>query len=186
MFGEMKSNERVSFSDNWGFSERHLPAVRRELAMLPAGLFLDFATADAERDKTEATDIVLEVDRRGMMAVRVRARRYWRDHEDDGDWSIRFKSRYGGRTEAHKMIDGWCDWYFIGFSDGHNDLYRWFLLDLYRVREEGIFPDTMDETAWRALGWLGPHDNADGTAGIYFPISKLLELGCVMMANAEG
>lgn len=123
------------FEGNWNFASSHMPAVRKELALLPVGYFMNFATADAKRDMEEATDLVLEIIG-GTMAVRIRRKRYYHFF----DWTIRYKIGNNNiKTEIHKLREGFADWYFYGYSaDDKSELGFWCLIDLYRVREERL------------------------------------------------
>lgn len=160
----------MSFAAGWAFSELHMPAVRAELVRLPAGYFMDFAAAEAKQDMEQATDLVLNIEG-GTMAVRVRRNEFWKKADRYGpDWSIRYKSRGGGKTEIHKLQEGYCDWYFYGYSlDDAGALAAYWLIDLYRVREEGLL-----DREWQV--W----PNGDQSAGMYVPLAELEAAGCVL------
>lgn len=172
----------MSFRAGWDFAELHMPAIRTVLKSLPSGYFLDFATAPAEKDTEEATDLVLSVSG-GTMGVRVRSAECWGKNYSAPEWSVRWRSRMGKRTEIDKLRDGFGDWYLFAYSsDDKGGLASWFLVDLMMVRDTGIlYAD--DEFGMNALGWQGPWPNGDGSAGIYFPMKRLEELGCIMDAE---
>ena len=167
---EYQEDKPQSFAAGWKFAELHMPAVRKVLGSLPADYFLDFATAPAKQDMQEATDLVIEVSG-GTMAVRVRSNKFYRSARGEFyDWSVRCVS-HGRKTEIHKLREGFGDWYFYGYSlDDKGKLAAWWLLDMHRVREEGI----LDMDNWQV------HPNRDGTSGMYIPLRVLEERGCVI------
>ena len=163
-----------SFAAGWVFAELHMPAVRTALSELPAGIFLDFATADAKRDMEQATDLVLEVGG-GTVAVRIRSKRYYNSKPKALDWSVRFESG-NARTEIHKLREGFGDFYFYGYSkDDAGELEDWWLIDLHTVRERGI----LESDRWQ----VHPNMDKKGTAGGYFPIWLLEEANCVLWSS---
>ncbi|MDP8208220.1 MAG: hypothetical protein P9L92_16255 [Candidatus Electryonea clarkiae] len=114
-----------------------------------------------EVDTTQAADLVLikpkDMGRDFGIACRIRRPnyiKYW------PQFTIRSRSKYGGKTEIHKLIEGWGDWLFYGYSGNSNNnifLDHWLLIDLsvWRdfVKAGKIFtPDiyNYDGTAFRA------------------------------------
>lgn len=175
----LSKDGRSNFATGWKFAELHMPAVRTALSELPAGIFLNFATADAKRDMEQATDLVLEVEG-GTIAVRIRSNKYYLSYLDGKphkpkalDWSVRWVSR-GARTEIHKLREGFGDFYFYGYSeDDRGMLADWWLIDLHTVRER----DILESGLWQV------NPNYDGTEGGYFPIWRLEEANCVLWSS---
>ena len=162
----------MNFKSNWNFAERHLPSIQQKLQQLPAGVFLDFQTAEMQKDYEEATDLILRV-AGGTMAVRVRSRKHWELGAKYGfDWSVRYKiGRH--KTEIHKLREGFADWYFYAYSaDGRGELQAWWLIDLDAVRNKDILNSNKIGDEWPI------NDNHDGTHGLYIPI-KALD-GCII------
>jgi len=159
-----------TFSQGFAFAELHMPAVRRELGELPMKLFMDIEKAEAKQDMEEATDLILSVSG-GDIAVRIRRKKFWERGVIYGlDFSVRAVCR-GHLTEIDKLIDGFGDWYFYGYSsDDKGEIAEWWLLDLDKVRESGVLEDEQ----------FPINPNGDGTAGKYIPLDVLEDLGCVI------
>jgi hypothetical protein len=163
----------MTFDKGWAFAERHMPAVRAAIGAIPTRVFFDVDTAPVERDRHEATDLVLRLTG-GDVAVRVRSKRsLWKDTPE---WSVRWRAANGGRTEIHKLRDGYCRWYLTGYSDGNDGLWMWWLLDLNAVRAACLLED---ESLWQI------HNNEDGTFGGYLPIRVLEEVDCVAYSGND-
>lgn len=160
----------------WNLSIKMMPYIRREIGAIPSGVFYDIDTAPIERDMKEATDLVLKLSG-GDIAVRVRGHKYLYPHPYNTeplsfDWSVRFKARYGHRTEIDKLREGFAKWYFFAMAnEDETDIFDYALLDLDKIRSEGIL-DQADR-------WM-VHPNYDGSSGGYYPMRDLLDLGCVV------
>jgi hypothetical protein len=154
----------------FALSEKMMPFVRKSIAMFPAGLFMDAETASFEKDTQEATDLVLKLTG-GDVAVRVRRFKCAGSKKLSFDWSIRFQTRYGHKTEIDKLREGFGRWYFIGRSnEEETGLFDYGLIDLNKCREVNIFNDEL----WQI------YPNGDGTAGGYFPFMELYRYNVVL------
>ena len=162
----------MSFSQEFGFAELHMPAVRRVLGELPAKIFFDINTAPIKRDMEEATDLVLSVSS-GDIAVRIRRRKFYDRCIEKGyslDWSIRVQSN-GYRTEIDKLREGFARFYFFAYSeDNKGGIVKWWLIDMDNVRDVDILGEN-----WPVF------PNGDGTSGMYIPLSRVDVLGCVVV-----
>ena len=154
----------------WELSQKMMPLIRKTIAELPAGCFLDIETATAEKDMHEATDLILRF-MGGDMAVRVRRFKCGGDEKLAFDWSIRFRTRHGNKTEIHKFREGFARWYFIArANEDETSLFDYCLIDLDKCRASNLFREELWE--------INP--NNDGSAGGYMSIQKVYELGCLL------
>jgi hypothetical protein len=165
----------MTFNLEFTFAEAHMPAVKSALGELPSKIFFDIATANAQRDMEEATDLILSVSS-GDIAVRVRRHKFICGvYADKPDWSIRIKNK-GCKTEIDKLKEGFARWYFLGFSlDDRSILADWYLLDMDRIRRNNLM--TRDYPV---------HDNYDGTVGKYIPVRVLSFNLCVVSEMKKG
>ncbi len=155
----------------FALSEKMMPFVRKAIAELPAGCFLDAETATAEKDIQESTDLVLRLTG-GDVAVRVRRFKFGAAEPLGFDWSIRFQTRYGHKTEIHKLREGFARWYFIGRANADETaLFDYCLIDLDKCRAADIFKDEL---------WM-IYPNDDGSAGGYMALRELRRYnGCII------
>lgn len=114
-------NEQTALDKRW--ADRFLPQIKRILGehLIGEAPFLE----DAERN----TDlIVLRLDP-VRVACRVRRNSYLLNYSDE--FTIRSGRPSGQKTELSKVIEGWGDYFFYGFSDAAEvTLERWTLADL--------------------------------------------------------
>jgi len=105
------------------WSDRFLPEIKAIL-----GLHL-IGEPPVEEDAQRNTDlIVLRMDA-VRIACRVRNHDYLRTFGDE--FTIRSSRPSQIKTELAKIVEGWGDYYFYGFSDAHEvSLAAWFIGDL--------------------------------------------------------
>jgi hypothetical protein len=157
-------------------STKMMPFVRTSIGEIPAKYFFDVETADYYKDTQESTDLILKLSG-GDVAVRVRQFKYiyhfpTLDQKPLAyDWSVRFRSRNGFRTEIDKLRDGYARWYFMGIAnDDETDLYDYGLIDLDKCRVDDVFHSEL----WQV------NPNGDGTAGGYLPMRWIEDHGYLL------
>lgn len=92
--------------------------------------------ADFEIDTRQATDLMVMAAKDIRVACRVRGHYYAERYPFD--FTLRSKGP-GDRTELQKVIDGWADWMFYGFTNKEqNDLPRWYIIDYSVFRADLI------------------------------------------------
>lgn len=125
--------------------------------------FLSMEVSSDEKDTQEATDMIVKIEG-GDVALRVRepSCKY-------RDLTIRTRSRSGGKTEAHKIYDGFGDWYLYGWGDGHKTVLEYILVDLNRVRKFKLLNANRPQIS-----------NGDGTKFFSIPIGELEMAGCIV------
>lgn len=113
--------------DDKRWSDRFLPEIKRIL-----GEHL-IAEPPIEEDAERNTDLmVLRLDA-VRVGCRVRKHQYLRDYGDE--FTIRAGRPTGAKTELTKIIEGWGNYFFYGFSDAdERALARWFIGDLNALR----------------------------------------------------
>lgn len=128
--------------------------------------FLSMEISSEEKDTQEATDMVVKIDG-GDVALRVREPScIYRD------LTIRTRSKNGGKTEIHKLHEGFGDWYLYGWGDGRETVKEYILVDLNRVRKFELFRVPRRENY-----------NHDGTKFISIPIGELQMCGCLVSSH---
>ena len=132
----------TGWKDDKRWSDKFLPEIKRIL-----GEYL-LSEPPAEEDAEHNTDLmVLRMD-----AVRIgcRIRKYQYLGTYGNEFTIRAGRPSGAKTELTKIIEGWGDYFFYGFSDEKDEhLSQWILGDLkafrlyinrHLVKNNGIMP----------------------------------------------
>lgn len=125
--------------------------------------FVKFYIASPEKDMKMATDIVIKVTG-GDVALRIR--------EDDckyRDFTIRSKSKYGGRTEITKLKEGFGRWYLYAWANKEAGFDDWLLVDLDILRESHLLNEDYKSIP-----------NGDGTEFIAIPQEDLKMYDCII------
>jgi hypothetical protein len=111
-----------TFKDDFGWQRRFMPEVKRI-----CGEYL-ISESPYEEDCQRNTDlIVLRLDN---IRIGCRIRRFEYADNYHAEFTIR-SSRPNNKTELAKIVEGWGDYFFYGFSDANQaELACWFLGDL--------------------------------------------------------
>ena len=150
-----------SYKDNWDFQEGYYPQIQAILAQ-NALHFISFSVADRESDMKRATDFIATVED-GAVAVRIRREDLLPRYR--GELTIR--SQQGGhRTELHKIRDGFGKYYLYCWENKDNELTRWMLISIDKLRNTGLIydgrrtiPNTDGKTGLVAYTWKELQDN---------------------------
>ena len=143
---------RFETSKRW--SDHFLPQIKRIL-----GLYL-IGEAPTEEDQKHNTDLIVLDMKPLRIAVRVRRFKYADQYQDE--FTIRTNRPSGQPTELAKILAGWGDYLFYGFSDEHGDrLAGWVLADLSVFRQWYV-PN-------KAVGGFNNRDGSSSFAA--FPIA---------------
>lgn len=122
--------------------------------------------ASLEDDRYTATDLqAVRISARDAtesfldVGVRFRDVRYFAAF--GGEFTIRSEGRGGTRTEIHKILEGWGDWYFYGWLDDQKQLTAWTLMDLEVFRahpslSQGEYPDRWHNRAPTGEAFIAP------------------------------
>lgn len=119
--------------------------------------------ASPEEDSYAGFDFVFQM---GSFTVPVRIRRPDCRYRD---FTVRSRSRNGGKTEIHKLREGMGDLYFYAWSEdfmGVEKMAEFALIDLNSVRAAGLL--TAENVAH-----LREISNGDGTSFISFSLKEL-------------
>jgi hypothetical protein len=109
------------------WSDKFLPEIKRIL-----GEQL-IAEPPIVEDMTHNTDLIVLNMAPVRIACRVRRYKYFQQYPDD--ITIRATLPNGGKTELTKIIEGWGDYFFYGFSDeSEKQLIAWKLCKLNAFR----------------------------------------------------
>lgn len=119
--------------------------------------------ASPEEDMHHATDLVVLTMRSTPVACRVRSAQFFNKYA--GEFTIRSKTRTGRKTELTKILEGWGEWFFYGYSNPEETGFQtytiidlkvfrlWFLR--YLAANNGVLPGTeisnLDGSAFRAF-----------------------------------
>lgn len=124
--------------------------------------FLSLEVSNSEKDTQEATDMIIKIEG-GDVALRVR-----NSNLKYRDFTIRSRSKYGGKTELDKLKEGFGDWYLYGWGAGGN-VNEYVLIDLDKVRSFKLLDIDRNNIS-----------NGDGTTFINIEIGELQMIGCIV------
>jgi hypothetical protein len=111
------------------WADRFLPNIRLALANHLIGV------ASEEDDRERATDLITLAVRGKRVGCRVRRPDCLNHPHYLQQFTIRLSRPSGNETELAKIVSGWGDLFFYGFSDrGEASLARWVLIDLFAFR----------------------------------------------------
>lgn len=109
------------------WSDKFLPPIKRIL-----GEHL-IAEPPVEEDQFRNSDLMVL----NLNSIRVgcRVRRHSYLERYGSQFTIRAERGSGSKTELQKIVEGWGDYLFYGFSnESETDICRWVLVDLYALR----------------------------------------------------
>lgn len=157
----------MSFDKNFKWQEDCAPVVLRIANTYKGILVGDFAfrTATYEEDTKHSTDMVLE----GKSCVAVRIRR---DRRSDRDFTIRSRSRGGGKTEIDKLKDGsFAATYYLYIWEGDDGKFSEYLvLDMKKFID--AYKDHLENKP--------DIPNGDGTYFVAYSRWELDHAGCIL------
>ena len=159
-------SDPCSYKGNWDFSQKTMPEVVK-LLKKNAHRFLEFSEASREDDLHHATDYVIAF-KGGKIAIRVRRPQY-----EYRDLTIRAYNN-GSKTEIHKILEGFANYYFYGWTDASNNIKEYILVDLDKLRESKLLAD------WQKHIRM----NRDGKTGFVI-ISPFALLSCDALIGYE-
>lgn len=135
-----------------------------------AYLFVDVKESSFEQDTKQATDFIIVVSG-GTIAFRIRDYvPYFDRHERD--FTLRSRVPFGGRTEIHKIKDGFGDWYVYIWKDKKNVWEYYIIADIDKLRESGLLDIVRPDIP-----------NGDGTFFRAYSIEELKNVECVVESN---
>ena len=140
------------------WSDKFLPEIKRIL-----GEYL-IAEPPVEDDMERNTDLmVLRLDA-VRIACRVRKYEYLKNYGHQ--FTIRYKTRNGNKTELTKIIEGWGNYFFYGFAnETETKLHKWVLGDLSALRLH-----IGREFFKQKLPWCAECENKDGSVLVAFNV----------------
>jgi len=145
--------------NNWKeekkWSDRFLPEIKSHLGMTLIG------EPPIEEDQERNTDLIVLKMEPVRIGCRVRRNEYYEKYRNE--FTIRSKLASGEKTELHKIIEGWGDYFFYGICDKEEfSLICWFIGDLkvfrlwfakYLKNKKGVTPGE-EHKNWDGLTWL--------------------------------
>ena len=162
----------MSYKENREWSDGYMPSVKSILgqAIINESTF--------EEDTEQAFDLKTPPTKK----IACRVRDYERYKKYMGEFTIRSQSKYGKRTEIHKILDGFGDWMFYGFTKGDEVIY-WSIIDLdvFRGNYENsdcVEKENYDGTKFTSfkLGTFPPNIIVDNNFDIHFNLEKQSEI----------
>jgi hypothetical protein len=87
--------------------------------------------SSAHVDRNENGDFEISFPRNGTIGCRLRKPDQSRFV---GDVTFRSHSRFGGKTEISKIIDGYGDFFFYGHVNEQDVIWHWYLIDYTKLR----------------------------------------------------
>ena len=134
-----KKNYCASFDTNWNnqinYYDDYIKIIKQNL---PTLVVIEIAT-DYE-DKYECTDLTIKING-GNIALRVREIKEGLRYDDV---TIRSQSENKGKTEIHKLKEGYGDWYLYVWTLD-NKIDSWVIYDLHKVRQFKILEMNLTE-----------------------------------------
>ncbi|MCH8067802.1 MAG: hypothetical protein IID16_00815 [Candidatus Marinimicrobia bacterium] len=104
--------------------------IKNNISKIPNDNFKVYLSTDDE-DTKESFDLVYA--NKFEVSVRIRNNRYIRY----SDFTIRSVSKYGGKTEKQKLIEGKGNIYFYGWKNKENtQIIKWLLVDINKIRDK--------------------------------------------------
>jgi len=105
------------------WSDRFIPEIKSVLAQHL------ISESPIEEDQEHNTDLIVLTLRPYRVACRIRRHEYYQNYKNE--FTIRAGRPSGCKTELQKIIEGWGDYFFYGFSDQvEKNLLSYFLGDL--------------------------------------------------------
>jgi hypothetical protein len=123
----MKQMNNQEFEKNNNWSDTFLPEIKQIL-----GYYL-IGKPPIVEDMEHNTDLIVLNMKPVRIACRIRRYEYYSKYSNE--ITIRSKTSSGCPTELRKIITGWGDYFFYGFSDeSETKLYSWHLISLNHFR----------------------------------------------------
>lgn len=148
----------MSYPENRQWSDRFIPTIKRIVGPLL------LTASEFDLDVSEATDLIVFNARDMRIAARIRRQEYALRYP----WEFTVRSRLdnGAKTELAKIVDGWGDWMFYGYSEDRvGEIRRWFVINLHSFRAHLI----RQSQGGKRLLW-GQKPNGDGTHFCWFDL----------------
>tara|TARA_R100001530_G_scaffold53044_1_gene39193 strand:- start:25 stop:516 length:492 start_codon:yes stop_codon:yes gene_type:complete len=162
----------MSYKENREWSDGYMPSVKSILgqAIISESTF--------KQDTEEGFDLITPSTKR----IACRVRDYDKYKQYMQEFTIRSRSEYNKRTEIHKILDGFGDWMFYGFTKGDVVIY-WSIIDLDVFRNNYENSDCVempnyDGTKFTSfkLGTFPPSIIVDNNFDIHFNLEKQSEI----------
>jgi hypothetical protein len=161
------------------WSDRFLPQIKQIL-----GLYL-IGEPPVEEDQERNTDLIVLRMEPVRIACRIRQYKYFARWPHD--ITIRAGRPSGAKTELTKIIEGWGQYLFYGFStEDEYDLVSWKIVDLsefrlwcwrYMAQNEGRIPGIKKENHDKS-SWFQAFDTRNAPTGVVFA-AKVLAPACL-------
>ncbi len=109
----------MNYNQNRSYSDGYMSSVKSILgqAIISESTF--------KQDTEEGFDLITP----NTKKIACRVRDYDRYKQYIQEFTIRSRSEYNKKTEIHKILEGYGDWMFYGFTQG-NDVKYWSIIDL--------------------------------------------------------
>ena len=147
------------FEKDKSWSDRFIPEIKQILG----NLFI--STAPEKDDLERNTDLMVFRSGRVRIAARMRRFEYFERYPDE--FTIRYSRASGTKTEIDKIMEGWGDYIFYGFSDKEDEsIYAYTVADLnvfrksfwQSIKRQGEIPGELNKVkqnkcCFRAFKW---------------------------------
>lgn len=126
----------AQFDTNFTWQQKYESSIK---AIIKRNLhhIVDVQVASFEKDTKQSTDMIVTVS--GGDSIAVRIRRYPCRYRD---LTIRARAWNGGKTEIHKLREGFARWYVYGWVDSIGMISEWMLLDIDKLRDSSLLGDS--------------------------------------------
>jgi len=136
----------------------------KQILLDNSNIFIDIKFSTLIEDTKYATDFTVNILNKNI-AVRVR--------EPDckyRDFTIRAKAEYNGRTEIHKIKEGYGDIYLYCWKDINYKINEYMIIDINKLRDSDLL------NIYRKIIM-----NNDNTGFIYIGINELEKENCLLV-----
>lgn len=156
------------------WSDRFLPEIKQIIGPLM------LVEAPLEEDMKHNTDLMVLTAGHTRVACRVRTARYFPRYADE--FTIRSGTKSGMRTELAKIIEGWGDLFFYGFSNvTETGFQAYVVIDLKKFRSWHARQLVANQGVLPGVGLT----NLDGTSFRVFKVSDLPPVAIVKQFVGE-
>lgn len=152
----------MTWQQDKAWADLYTPEIARVLKE-NAHQLIEISIANDEMDTKQATDYIIQVTG-GTVAARVR-----KSTCKFRDLTIRYSRPSGVKTEIHKILEGWGDWYLYAWVSARGLFEDHALVDLNKLRESGLLEKDRPKIA-----------NPDGTRFIAISLSEMHKAGCLL------
>lgn len=148
------------------YKQETIQEIKRIL-LKHSDIFIDINFSTEIEDTKFATDFVVRILNKDI-SVRIR-----KSDCEFRDFTIRAMTKYGGKTEIHKIKEGYGDIYLYSWQNENREIREYIIVDINKLRNSGLLNDRKTIP------------NIDGTGFISIEIDELEEEDCLLVKDYQ-